>query len=679
MYKVKLNVRDKVTSLEELEIVNVSSIDSFDFDDTMIVTCQTAEKHNLKRGDIIVITYEVELPDKFNASTTVTNLRFEYSISGINENENAFTIITDKYNRLENPSIWAFPDRETDDDEDVETNYYDTGVHYDIDCSLPHLLPSSDISDPVIFIDYDDIEKGVRRKLPIECYWLDNYQLRIKRYFCLNDYTEADAKTEEEYELLSEDEKRNYTRINFLYYDNSKIHDYNSFLYLVYDEQIKYYRVPLIIDDMLETLFENGGPVTMTLYRSDVLFNDLFGVGTTRYFKQNISTSVKIPLFSSKLLDTHQERIIKEKFVDVEKKKAINSIVEMEKDIYHPHFIGVDNKNNKVSLPINELVFNLHFRKRGLNDNKWRIKQKEGWFGEDYIDNDGNINLNNDIFFSYEKSSFQSDLLYYLGFKDADIKFQRKKLKKSFLRLSFYDTNIPSNQRLLSYATIFMDSGTLFGKYTRNIENEEDSGIVYYTTATNYAVNGIRNNTEVLKDDDSFIPSENVENYRLSSQFSVKHRVNGMKSAEGFYLYLWKNLTDNCGRTDIYMRVDFNHAGYGRTIPFMLPYGDDKKIKSFSKIIEDFDESKAVSLGTYSNVEKKRYGYTVKEMQKYLHIHFKCYYDKEADEYRYCLDDNTYDLSYGKEDSIFANGKLFLNLYEARLGGEIIDRIDIKE
>ena len=46
-------------------------------------------------------------------------------------------------------------------------------------------------------------------------------------------------------------------------------------------------------------------------------------------------------------------------------------------------------------------------------------------------------------------TEYQSDLLSYLGFTNDDVKYQKSKLKKSFLRISFYDSDNIGNQNLL--------------------------------------------------------------------------------------------------------------------------------------------------------------------------------------------------------------------------------------
>lgn len=71
-------------------------------------------------------------------------------------------------------------------------------------------------------------------------------------------------------------------------------------------------------------------------------------------------------------------------------------------------------------------------------------------------------------------TEYQSDLLSFLGFSNDDVKYQKSKLKKTFLRISFYDSDNIGNQNLLHSSTIFLDSGNLFAKYIKNINTEEE-------------------------------------------------------------------------------------------------------------------------------------------------------------------------------------------------------------
>ena len=85
------------------------------------------------------------------------------------------------------------------------------------------------------------------------------------------------------------------------------------------------------------------------------------------------------------------------------------------------------------------------------------------------------------------------------------------------------------------------------------------------------------------------------ENKRLSSNFIIKNRNESVESSEGFYLYLFKEYSHWLHERTIYMRVQFNHAGIGKTVNFMLLFhknsqGEKKMINWASKF--NFDKYK---------------------------------------------------------------------------------------
>ena len=98
--------------------------------------------------------------------------------------------------------------------------------------------------------------------------------------------------------------------------------------------------------------------------------------------------------------------------------------------------------------------------------------------------------------------------------------------------------------------TIFLDTGELYTKYS-NIKNTSKNG-GYVSHA--------------------FDKTRIDDNLRLSTKFTIKNKFNTSKSSEGFYLYLFPNEVEgeNVART-IYMKVEFNHAGYGKSILMMMP------------------------------------------------------------------------------------------------------------
>lgn len=368
-------------------------------------------------------------------------------------------------------------------------------------------------------------------------------------------------------------------------------------------------------------------------------------------------------------------------FVEKTKRESINGINEMEKDVYHPVILRTgynsDGTPSDTSIlkidDVYTIKFNLHFREHRGDD--WLVNPDSFWNGtqvyEDggrklikLIEKIGDARFFNDI----DKADSQSDLLSYLNFKDEDVKYRKNKLKKSFLRLSFYDSTNPANQNLLAYSTIFVDSGDLYGRYLKyggfsSSNNSSENGnymSLLYDKDGNITgqtgLTGIRVNREYDGKD------ENVEERRLSSQFVVKGRDTSDSSSEGFYLYLWKDNDSGVVPSNIYMKVEFNHAGYGRTIPFMMPYWDRKTtskcgIKTSQDILKDWNgESKDV----YNNDRDTRY--TVQDYIKYSYIKLKYRYDKENERHIYYLDDTVYG-----ESAYFKDNTITFNLYEAKI------------
>ena len=202
----------------------------------------------------------------------------------------------------------------------------------------------------------------------------------------------------------------------------------------------------------------------------------------------------------------------------------------MEKVKYAPYYLN----NNKYS-PLTSVTYNLHFRCRDVNSDGWQ-----------YIENSSSL-WNSGVTPSNLADNNWSDMLYYLGFTDGDVQNQKMKLKKSFLRLSFYDSKDILTQKLLYYSTIFMDGGELFGKYLK-AKNE----LLKAKKVTN---NVVLNSCET--------------DYRLDCNFTVRDEYFTEKSSEGFNFYYFPDAIENGERT-IYMKVEFNHAKYGRTIPMIV-------------------------------------------------------------------------------------------------------------
>ncbi|MDE5888770.1 MAG: hypothetical protein K2H20_01995, partial [Bacilli bacterium] len=316
------------------------------------------------------------------------------------------------------------------------------------------------------------------------------------------------------------------------------------------------------------------------------------------------------------LTNTNQINLLKEQglidYVNKTKEESINSIVDMEKDVYTPVvYGGIDKDEKPIFDNIIGIKFNLHFRDRNLSDGKWLTETGSLWNGIEK----GDKKFNED-YFSYNDKNKQSDLLSYLGFTDNDVRYQKSKLKKSFLRISFYDSMNMGDQNLLAYSTIYMNGGEYFSKYIRHINDES-----YHKSGEEGVLKGIRVNRE--PNVDLVVNDEEKEEYRLSSQIKVFDKYNSNSSSEGFYLYLYKDLfmpTDGNQTLTLYAKVEFNHAGYGRTVPFMMPYWDKNKwngekrngveygvktgIKSFNEIRKDWLSDHIIDKGKDNNIVK---------------------------------------------------------------------------
>ena len=153
----------------------------------------------------------------------------------------------------------------------------------------------------------------------------------------------------------------------------------------------------------------------------------------------------------------------------------------------------------------------------------------------------------------------------------------------------------------------------------------------------------------------------------------AKNKNTSTASSEGFYLYLWKD-NESVLPQDLYMKVEFNHAGYGRTIPFMMPYWDKQKwnnkksgIKTFNAILNDWKDTKIVdSDGNVSWKNNTDGHYGMRQYMKFSYIHLKYQYDKDNDKHIYYLDPETYgiiDFPKGKD----GNKEIVINLYEAKV------------
>ena len=424
------------------------------------------------------------------------------------------------------------------------------------------------------------------------------------------------------------------------------------------------------IDEITEAIFGNveplymiprisGNPNMISITREHIRWNSPFVGLPTYVIKNRYNVKLDIPISLKTSNDLYQESNIKEYFVQHEEEKAVNTPIEMEKYVYTPVIVKTKTLTTETYEDCTKINFNLHFRVHSGDD--WTVNDSDSW---NFVKDGDNNNWTDNKYYSYAQSnptldnkwnrSCQSDLLKYLGFTTNDVKFQKNKLKKSFLRLSFYDSDETGSQSLLAYSTVFMDCNKLYSKFVSRSNFEcyfDDNGDIVkgikaereVNTGSQYVNGSLMNILDV-----SSMNKEDIEDYRLSSQITTKNKYLSDNSSEGFYLYTWELSDIPSIPTDVYMKVEFNHAGYGRNIPMMAPYWDDGSgFKTNEEIIGDWSSGG---------------GYGIKKYTRYSYIHLKAKYDINTKRHIYYLDPDTYGVNQAVDGNV-----ININLYEARI------------
>ena len=404
--------------------------------------------------------------------------------------------------------------------------------------------------------------------------------------------------------------------------------------------------------------FYNSNSINENVFSSDYYFN-LFS--SLKLFCNVGYISIKLPIISKSGGDPIQSDIVNSKFFDKEREKAINPIIDMEKDIYYPKYInsynGVYNGSYTDFNPISEIRVNLHFRTRNLDT--WKIDESSNWFITDYYPY-------NDIILSQDKKELKtlmeaSDLVGLLGFTNNDVYYQKSKIGKSFLRFSYYDSIDPQNQTLLATSTVFMDEHSLFKKY---IDNSRKNVNIYKTisetssattcidkiTVESEFVDEKKKSSKATTCDNKIITID--ENKRLGSRLIISNKYNTDTSSEGFYIYMFKEYSKNLHPRQIFMKVDFNHAGVGLSLPFIKPM-------SWNKVGDNEELTPQEPLGLDSKELKDGILLEQKYAQDYIPLY--AVYDFKNKEYAYVFD---------KRYVTVEDGIASLNLFELKLKDE---------
>ena len=385
-----------------------------------------------------------------------------------------------------------------------------------------------------------------------------------------------------------------------------------------------------------------------------------------------------------------QEEVVEEDFYAVEKKRAINPIVDMEKDTYIPKYItsnnGLYNGSDTDFLPISEMEINLHFRTRNLDN--WRVNDgnadvsmsghSDNWFVTDFYPYSGMIATHGEILQN------TSDLMGLLYFTNDDIYYQKNKVGKSFLRFSYYDSPDPNTQSLLATSTVFMDEHRMFKKYIDNSrKNIYDYGIVegnpYPDEELKRSVNNkISVMTELIgkhrykpkrteyEASEISASSLSADTRRISSRMIINNKYETDTSSEGFYLYIFKEYSENLHPKPIYMKVEFNHAGVGRTIPFIVPmHWVDAAAETYkNNVVNIKNPDRRLRLSAATDVTEMKTGYPLSYVYAQTYIPLYAVYDFKKKEYGYVFDERYI----GKPAD--NNGRIILNLFELKIADE---------
>lgn len=740
MLKYQINRRQVQSQRQLLDLDMVEMVDfpSGTGDKSLMIFYYPTDKdYKFEEGQELEIQVNCETNNNNDLNSTTYTYKDTYAILKVNQEKGLFTCQVDKYYDLRLDSFNRQSVVLTVIEYVQNSTYPIKGNYYSFNGRYYKCIKTSDMP----------IDKSIE-ELKAEGYFED-YNADEERWYLYFDQPHLFNPPIEEREYTEGSKELNYKITIFI--DFSYIGDEGSSVNGLAELECQYenpYELSYVFDGSDETINKLRSVVFTNEEQTednDIIFGDVNGLKVYRetpYFQKSVNSNfltntnnifiyiekplyrISIPLSVNFETNTYQSDILNEQYVEDERNKSINKIIDMEKDVYHPVIWDSENEDyvDGINKEVEKIVFNLHFRQHRGDD--WLVEPDTYWNGC-YVDTTNNkIKFIDEVgeleykgkypnYFSYNQiaidesekdiykdiyRSKQSDLLTYLGFENSDVRYQKNKLSRSFIRIMFYDSMNPCNQNLLYYSTIFVDSGKLFGKYIKYIEDTPYNSVVYETNEeteietinaedSQTKLVGIRVDREptgdLLKDEDdvAFNNIDQVEELRLSCQFTVQDKFQSNASSDGFYLYLWKDNETGVIPTDIYMKVEFNHAGYGRTIPFMMPFWDPKKrydkeddtlpqkqgIKTFREILNDWNSEKDEN-GIWQGEEGITDGqYGARQYLKYSYIHFKYKYDKIHKQHIYYLNDEFYgtDPEYGGVH--YQDNVMTINLYEAKM------------
>ena len=216
------------------------------------------------------------------------------------------------------------------------------------------------------------------------------------------------------------------------------------------------------------------------------MFVNQYQINLSTLSSATTATTINIPInLEYQIVD--QSEIIERVFVDIEVEKTINPIVDYEKTRFKPI-----NSNNKV---VNKITYELDLSGKTTHGS--------------------------------------------IGFTDDDIKFETERFKQTFLNLSFYDSDIPLTQNLLSFITL-----------NPSLAKSDLS----QSTTSNLVLGQTKPASEIKL---TFICENPIINLRGKSN--------------GYYLYDFKDeLIMNGAPKSLYMKATFKNAKTGKVTNLMV-------------------------------------------------------------------------------------------------------------
>jgi len=250
-----------------------------------------------------------------------------------------------------------------------------------------------------------------------------------------------------------------------------------------------------------------------------------------------------------------RDEVYNSQFIEEEKKNSINPILDNERVRFEPYWKNGDDDFTK----INHIKFSLVFL--GEKPDKWTDESEDP---------------------PQDPTKWK-----FLGFTDDDIKYQKLRLKKTFIRLSFYNDPNPTKYLLEHWSTVFVDINLMFSDYIYQLNNM--SGINYdkvpiqkykdpYTgeeTEGNDIIFHVFN--PYIKEVERIPPPDyDPTPYRKDGLFEMDYSGSG----DGYYIYLYDPWGVKCGNINrlppcyngyrdqvpnpLYLKLEFNNAKTGK-------------------------------------------------------------------------------------------------------------------